>query len=208
MVMADGSYAYQTNPSTAEAFAPRDMVMQAELVKTVAQAQRRAARYVRDLRNEDDAIECSVIVPNAARQRLRPGPARGGPLQLPTRVFRGLRVAEGRAAHGAPESRGSRAVRMALDLRAEEPPDSATTGNGIVPCFAQTASDTFYALGGSGDTSNPSPTGNVFYWQAGGSHPITVASAVGHQGKTGFADLRRWRHRHRRTTSATASRTG
>jgi hypothetical protein len=187
MVMADGSYAYVTRPETADAFAPRDMVMQAELVKTQAQATRRATRYVRDLRNEDDAISVSVLVPNKYVNAFVQGQRvefRSSYMPGYSADFVWLRIANRTVRQ---VSSGSGLYEIAMDLRAEEPPDSATTGSGIASCSAQTASDDFYPLGGSGDTSNPSPTGNVFYWQAGGSHPITVADAIGHQGKTGFA---------------------
>ena len=185
MVMADGSYAYVTNPATREAFAARDMVMQAELVKNVAQAERRAARYVRDLRNEDDAIECAVIVPSLFVNAF----VQGQRVQVKFSYMPGysadwvwMRIA---ARTTRQLSSGSGLYELALDLRAEEPPDSGTTGTSDEPCDAQTASDTFGPLGGSGSTANPSD-GHVYYWRPGNARPITVDAMTGVVGSWHF----------------------
>ena len=169
IVMADGSYAYATNPSTAEAFAPRDMVMQAELVKTQAQAARRAARYVRDLRNEDDAIECAVIVPNALVNAYVQGQrvqVRFSYLPGYAADFVWMRVASRTVRQ---LSSGSGLYEIALDLRAEEPPDSGTTGNGLAACpvDALTPAGTFYPLGGTGNTPGTDPDGVIYYLKPG-----------------------------------------
>jgi hypothetical protein len=184
MVMADGGYGYVTRPETLEAFAPRDMVMQAELVKTVAQAIRRATRYVRDLRNEDDAITTAVIVPSALvnafvqGQRVQfrcsymPGYAEDFVwLRIASRTVRQL-------------SADSGLYEIALDLRAEEPPDSATTGTGAA-CTGQTATGSFHPIGGAVDTPNASD-GHVYYWNPGEPRPITVAEMTGEVGHWNF----------------------
>jgi hypothetical protein len=82
-------------------------------------------------------------------------------------------------------SKDSLLYELALDLRAEEPPDAPTTGTGITACTAQTASTTFLPLGGSGSTANAS-TGHVVYWRPGLTRPIEVADAVGHIGSWHF----------------------
>ena len=82
-------------------------------------------------------------------------------------------------------SSGSGLYELALDLRAEEPPDSGTTGTGDEPCDAQTASDTFDPLGGTGSTSNPSD-GHVYYWRPGLVRPITVDATTGVVGSWHF----------------------
>lgn len=179
MVMADGSYAYVTRPETAEAFASRDMVMQAELVKTQAQAERRANRYVRDLRNEDDAVKVSVMVPAALVNAF----VQGQRVQYRCSYQPGysadfvwLRVASRTVRQ---TSAGSGLYTIAMDLRAEEPPDSASTGTGggsgetvcIDSWYPETPSGSYYALGGSGDTPNPSD-GPVYYCNPGRVYPI------------------------------------
>jgi hypothetical protein len=176
MVQYDGGYRYETRPATAEAFERRDMLMQAELVKTGAQASRRALRYLRDLRNEDDAIECAVIVPSTLVHAFVPGHrvhVRFG--HLPGyEDFVWMRVA--RVTYRQ-LSKDSLLYELALDLRAEEPPDAPTTGTGVITCPSPTGSQTFYPLGGSGDTPNDS-NGNVFYWNPGLSLPVTVEEAL------------------------------
>lgn len=185
MVMADGSYAYVTNPATRDAFTARDMVMQAELVKTQAQAERRASRYVRDLRNEDDAITTAVLVPSALVNAF----VQGQRVQFRCSYMPGysadfvwLRVASRTVRQ---VSADSGLYELALDLRAEEPPDSATTGTGTSACSAQTASNNFHPLGGTGDVPNPSD-GHSFYWNPGVARPLTPAEAVA------LADHQHW----------------
>lgn len=191
MVMADGSYAYVTRPETADAFASRDMVMQAELVKTQAQAERRATRYVRDLRNEDDAVQVSVLVPSAYvnafvqgqrvqyRSSYQPGYKDG---------FVWLRVASRTVRQ---TSAGSGLYTIAMDLRAEEPPDAPTTGSGSgsseTVCadgaYPETPSGTYSPLGGSGDTPNVSD-GVIYYVNPGRVYPIVPTP--GHHGHVHF----------------------
>jgi hypothetical protein len=187
MVMADGSYAYVVRDETAEQFAPRDMVMQAELVKTQAQAARRATRYTRDLRNEDDAVQASVLVPAAYVNAF----VQGQRVQYRSSYQPGykddfvwLRVASRTVRQ---TSAGSGLYTLAMDLRAEEPPDAPTTGSGASPCVdangGPTPSQHFDPLGGLVDTPNPSP-GNVFYCNPGRVYPIVPT--LGHHGHVHF----------------------
>jgi hypothetical protein len=185
MVMYDGGYRYETRPATAEAFERRDMLMQAELVKTGAQASRRANRYLRDLRNEDDAIECAVIVPSTLVHAFVPGhrvQVKFSHLPGYGFDFVWMRVA---GVTYRQLSKDSLLYELALDLRAEEPPDAPTTGSGLVACTGQTASTTFYPLGGSGDTPNASD-GHVYYWNPGEPRPIEVADMLGEVGHWHF----------------------
>ena len=188
MVQFDGGYAYETRPATGEQFENRDMVMQAELVKTHAQAVRRAQRYLRDLRNEDDAIECAVLVPSALVNAFKEGQrveVRFSHLPGYSAGFVWMRVASRTVRQVAGDSK---IYEIALDLRAEEPPDSEDTGSGALPCIdvngGPTESQHFDPLGGSGpDTPNPSP-GNVFYLNPGESYP--VVPTPGHVGHVHF----------------------
>jgi hypothetical protein len=187
MVKYDGGYQYVTRPETSEAFDKRDMSFSAELVKTAAQATRRANRYVRDLRNEDDAIPCSVLVPGRLIHAFLPGQR----VQYKSSYMPGysdyvwMRIAKITYRQVGGQAGDKSMYELAMDLRAEEPPDSATTGTGLEPCTAQTASTTFDTLGGSGSTANPS-LGNVYYWRPGLVRPLTVAEAVGLVGSWHF----------------------
>jgi hypothetical protein len=164
------------------------MVMQAELVKTQAQAVRRATRYVRDLRNEDDAVQVSVIVPAAYVNAF----VQGQRVQYRSSYMPGykddfvwLRVASRTVRQ---TSAASKLYTIAMDLRAEEPPDAGTTGtgsgSGANACTATMATTDFYPLGGSGDTPNPSD-GISYYLNPGLGYPIEPEP--GHQGHMHFA---------------------
>ena len=187
MVMADGSYAYVTDPNTRENFAARDMVMQAELVKTQAQATRRANRYLRDLRNEDDAIKCAVIVPSMFVNAF----VQGQRVQVKFSYMPGysadyvwMRIAQRTVRQ---ISSGSGLYELALDLRAEEPPDSDDTGSGDVACANLTPAGTYYPLGGTDDTPNPSD-GVVYYYNPGEPRPIEPEAMLGEVGHWHFPD--------------------
>ena len=64
MVQYDGDYVYDSLATPPDSLTRRDMVFAGELVKNSTQAAARAARYLADLDTEDDAIECSVLVPD------------------------------------------------------------------------------------------------------------------------------------------------
>jgi hypothetical protein len=180
MVMYDGGYVYETRPSTASNYNRRDMLMQAELVKTEAQARRRSLRYLRDLRDEDDAIEVAVVVPAALIHAFLPGhrvQVKFSHLPGYSEGFVWMRVA---AVTYRQLAKDSRLYELALDLRSESPPDVGTA-----TCSAQTASTTFYPLGGSGDTPNASD-GHVYYWNPGEPRPIEVADMLGEVGHWHF----------------------
>jgi hypothetical protein len=153
--------------------------MQAELVKTSAQASRRAQRYLRDLRDEDDAIETAVVVPAALIHAFMPGHR----VQVKFNHLPGydeftwMRVA---AVTYRQLAKDSRLYELALDLRAESPPDTTTA-----VCASQTASTTFYPLGGAVDTPNASD-GHVYYWNPGEPRPIEVADMLGEVGHWHF----------------------
>jgi hypothetical protein len=181
MVQRDGGYAYQRRIETAQAFEFADKLMTAELVKTQAQAERRAARYLRDLRNEDDAIECSVIVPNALVNGFREGQrtqVKFSHLPGYAADFVWMRIAARTVRQIAADSG---LYEIALDLRAEEPPDSDETGSGSGSgsgvCSDLTPSGEYYPLGGSGDTPNPSD-GVSYYLNPGLGYPIEPAPGM------------------------------
>jgi hypothetical protein len=182
-------YAYVRRDETADTFAFRDGLFQAELVKTAAQANRRATRYVRDLRNEDDAITTAVIVPSALVNAFREGhrvEVRFSHFPGYAADFVWMRVARRTVRQ---LSAGSLLYEIAMDLRAEEPPDSATTGGGALPCVdingGPTPSQSFDPLGGPTPTGNPYPSGgNVFYLRPGLVYPIVPTP--GHQGYCHF----------------------
>ena len=212
-VTYDGGYSYQTRPATATAFARRDMTFNAELVKSQAAADSRALRYLRDLRNEDDAITVSIIVP----AKLVNGVRAGHRIQVKFQEFPGyaaeyvwMRVAHlttRQLSADSPQAGGQWGLyELAMDLRAEEPPDSATTGDGLVACPDTTEAFTKYPFGDPGYvTGRPrrqhllSQTGTRV---AAGDHVPTTPSTAG----TSRSSARVVRVRS--TMLATAPRTG
>ena len=92
----------------------------------------RATRYTRDLRNEDDAITCAVIVPNALVHAWVPGHRVSVKFtHLPAyEDWTWMRVA---AVTTRQLSSGSGLYELALDLRGEEPPEIGQPGGPIDP---------------------------------------------------------------------------
>lgn len=63
MLQWDGGNTYGSSPIITPTLTRRDMSFSGELVKNETQATARVQRYLTDLAEEDDAIECAVVVP-------------------------------------------------------------------------------------------------------------------------------------------------
>lgn len=178
MVQYDGGYVYDSNPAPSVVLTRRDMVFAGELVKNSTQALARAVRYLEDLESEDDAIECSVQVPDwllhafVAGNRVQFKATHLASLGYDEYVW--MRVAkvttrqvqgEDYEAHGWYE--------LALDLRAETPPGPPgppppEPGN----CVAEDPTEEGFYGPNNGDIS--AGTGNVHYFVSGSAAPFVV----------------------------------
>lgn len=174
-VAYDGGAAYVERVATYEAFARRDATSPAENVKTKTKARARGRRYLADISTEEDAIVTSFQVPAAYVNHLREG----------------MRV-QVKFTHLPGYSSGYSWLRV---LKRNVVQDSELTytiqvelvgspSAGGASCSSQTASGSFYPLGGSGVIPNPSTTGNVIYWRPGISIPEVVTP--GHIGSWHF----------------------
>ena len=161
----DGGWSYVQRFATVTDYAARDGVFQAELVKNQTAGDARATRYTRDLRNEDDAITCAVIVPNALVHAWVPGHRVSVKFtHLPAyEDWTWMRVA---AVTTRQLSSGSGLYELALDLRGEEPPETGQPGGPTVPgdvfatlnrpgTMGDTGSGSELVWGSSGDTPKP-----------------------------------------------------
>jgi hypothetical protein len=172
-------YVVSSRPQTAVDFAigGRDTTMAAPNVTTAAAARARGARYLATLATEEFSISTAIIVDAADVNIIYWGQRvqvrfswmpRGFDeftwMRAVNRTVRPLAPAVG-------EIPGS--YEIAMELVGDAP------GSPGVACSGLTASGSFYPLGGSGNTPNPSG-GNVFYWRPG----ITIPQVVtpGHQG--------------------------
>jgi hypothetical protein len=156
----DGGWSYVQRQGTVTDYAARDGVFSAELVKNQTRGDARATRYTRDLRNEDDAITCAVIVPNALVHAWVPGHRVSVKFtHLPAyEDWTWMRVA---AVTVRQLSFGSGLYELALDLRGEEPPEVGQPGGPSVP------GDTFATLNRPGTVSSTG-SGGLLMWGSSG----------------------------------------
>ncbi len=161
----DGGWSYVQRFETVTDYAARDGVFQAELVKSQARGDARATRYTRDLRNEDDAITCAVIVPNALVHAWVPGHRVEVKFtHLPAyEDWTWMRVA---AVTVRQLSHESRLYELALDLRGEEPPETGEPGGPTPP------GDVFAVLNRPGGGGGPEgSSGGNLMWASSGDDP-------------------------------------
>lgn len=155
-------------------------------VKTDAEAERQAKAELGQLRTEEDIIECTVLVTSAQ-------------VNL---ILAGHRI-EAKFSHLNVEGYGSfswfrvleRNVKPIVadaglyELRLKLSPQEAT--DAVVACsdlYANTPSATYYPIGGSANTPNPTPSpGVVYYFRPGITYP--VVPTPGHQGSWHFPAL-------------------
>lgn len=122
----DGANTYLSNGTPGDVLTRRDMVFAGELVKNVTQAGERLAAILDTNDTEDDAITCSVVVPDwlvhafVAGNRVQFKATHLASLGYEDYVW--MRVAKVTTRHIAPEGGSPGVYELALDLRAESPP--------------------------------------------------------------------------------------
>jgi hypothetical protein len=167
----DGGWVYVERESTIENFRRRDTTMMAPNVKSAATARARGRRYLRDLATEEHVITVAIQVPPEHLNRLRAGQRAQvkfthlGPWY---REWTWLRVVSRTVRELTPE-----VYEIAVELTTDNPADVAF-------CPNPTPAGDFWPLGGSGNTPNPSASGNVLYLRPGIAFPRAVTP--GHVG--------------------------
>ena len=166
----DGGAIYTQRETTADTFARRDASMPGENVKTATKARARASRYLASIATEEDVITTTVLLP-AAKQGF---------------LMQGMRV-QFKATH-LPGYESyvflralNRSVRQASEEFYEVKLELSTTSTAL--SCTQTDYGSFYPLGGSGNTPNPSG-GNVLYLRPGVDYATTPTP--GHEGRWHF----------------------
>ena len=174
MVQYDGDYVYDSL-SNPESLTRRDMVFSGELVKNATQAAARAARYLRDLDTEDDAIECAVQVPDWLVHAF----VAGNRVEYKSTIHPGyddfvwMRVAAvtTRQIQG-PDDNSHGWYELALDLRAETPPGPFGPPPDDTSCIGGEYEPTETGLYPPNNSEISAGTGNVHYHIAGSTPPF------------------------------------
>jgi hypothetical protein len=161
--------------TTATDFYIREQTAPSANTKTAAKATVMADRLLRDNDEEEISASFSVLLPSTKVGLVRAGmraACRFAFFDPPYREWNDWRILRLETAQDEPNLDW---YNVKLDV----------TPIDILPCPDPTPSATWYPLGGSGTTSNPSPgDGNVMYWASGQACP--QVPTPGHQGDWGF----------------------
>jgi hypothetical protein len=161
--------------TTATDFYLREQTAPSANTKSAAKASAMADRLLRDNDEEEVGASFSVLLPSTKVGLVRAGmrvSCRFEHFDPPYRDWTDWRILRLETAQDEPNLGW---YNLKLDVTPIDTP----------PCPDPTPSGTFYPLGGSGSTSNPSPgDGNVMYWKAGNVAPLVPTP--GHQGDWNF----------------------